>query len=559
MTWRPPQSVLELSRHLDEPIAEGSDLWHLWRRACADSLYFFVKVVMCSTIPPELNLVRWRTHGPICLLMEHDELRNILIEYPRKHMKSTIVTAGWTIWLLLRKVVAGDDPNDRIAILSGTKRNAERHWHTIKEVFDHNDFFRSLFPDLRPSQKWNESLGKVVRQWDRKEPTWEPLAKKAAGKHYDVIVCDDLIDEENYDSPDAVENAITLFRMTNNLLEGPDSRLIVVGNRWAMNDLNAIIHEEAEQTGFSILSVSAETGPEFSGENACVNLPDDVVSALHDLADFAEKNGCIWPERLDAAALARLRAKLGPSIYPAQYLNRPWDPEATDFDVSKVRTCRVEQTPSGPVLHLDNETLPFSSLNLYVTWDPALGGKRARSANAIAVTFTAPPREGDTRMRVGILREHVRKEDPRESIDKFLAFCRLYSPWLHSSGIEEVLFQRVLKDLLRDRAEVRHVRLALRKLKTPRDQSKDQRIRAWLGDYIDRGLFYVEQSCRHAWSQIRLFGTEGAPRDLIDIIAYATQLWVPPLTQDEIEEEEWEDAEASFSRGITGYGSTLAL
>ena len=554
-----PDSVRELLPHVETPFSEGDDLWHLWRQACHDSLYFFLRAVMAAPLPPEQNLIRWKTHGPICLLMEHDELNKILVEYPRKHLKSTLVTSGWSIWYLLRKVVRGEDPNDRFAILSGTMRNAQRHWHTIKEVFDNNEFFQFLFPDLRPSERWNDSLGKVVRTWDRKEPTWEPLAKKAAGKHYDVIICDDLIDEENYDSPDAVENAITLFRMTRNLLEGPDSKVVVVGNRWGMNDLNAVIHAEADQTNFTILSVSAESGPVFEGENACRNLPDDVREALEELAEYAEEHGCIWPERIDTAYLASLRKDLTPAIYAPQYLNEPWDQENVDFDISRVRPCQVINDPSGPYLILDDEKIPFSSLNLYVTWDPALGGKRARSSNAIAVTFTAPPRPGDTRMRVGIIREHVKQEDPRRSLDKFLAFCRLYAPWLHSSGIEEVLFQRVLKELLLERAYAHNIRLNLRKLKTPRDQSKDQRIRAWLGDYIDRGLFYVEDSCRNAWNQIRLFGVEGAPRDLIDIIAYATQLWTPPITEDEIEEAEWEDLTASFSRGITGYGSTLAV
>jgi len=559
--------VRALIPHMGEPIKEQSQLWHHWRAAAAESLYFFSSVIGAHEIPLAENVMTYRTHGPICTLLEHQELTHILIEYPRKHLKSTIASRDYPIWCLLKKIVSGVDPYDCNAIISGTARLAERHWLDIKSMVENeSNFLRFLFPELEPheSKGWNKSIGFIHRAWDRKDPTFEALSKKSAGKHFDRIIADDLIDEENYDSEDAVENAVILFRMANNLLEKSTDQLIVVGNRWTMRDLNTHIHEEAEQAGWTILSVDAETGPNLSGSWCCYNLPADVHVELQDLAKLAESCGAIWPERIDRTYLNKLRAQLKPAIYAAHYRNRPEDPDAVDFDASLIKSCRIVHIEGEPALQFfpENEILPFSALNIYITWDPALDGKSSRSENAIAVTFTAPPRasaRSSQRMRVGIIKEHCRKESPRLSQKKFMAFIRTYNRWLHSSGMEEVLFQRVLKDLIRDDAESYRLFTGLRKIKTPTNQSKDQRIRAWLGHFIEQGDFYIEEGCPRALEQVRYFGVEGMPRDLIDAIAYGTQLWVQPPNAEE-EELDWEmDQAIIHEAGVTGYGETLQI
>ena len=556
--------VQQLAPYLGHDISEGGELWHLWRAACAESLFFFTKAVVCHDVPPSLNVMTYRTHGAIARLLEHTEISHALIEYPRKHLKSTMASMAYPIWRLVNRVAAQEDPYDRWAIISGTAKLAQRHWLDCKGIFDENKFFQMLFPDLEINHDkgWNQSVGYLKRAWDRKDPTFEALSKKSAGKHYEGIICDDLIDEENYDSPDAVENAITLFRMANNLIEKEGDQLIVVGNRWGLNDLNTHIHNIAVEGNWAVLSVNTETGANWGGEFSCVNLPDDVMADLDLIHQTALSEKCIWPERITPSYLKKLRVELGPAIYAAQYLNQPDDPEATDFNTEQLKSCRFEmddQGNPGVWFFPENDWVPFSQMNLYVTWDPALDGKSSKSENAVVVTFTAPPREGKKRMRVGVLKEHARKESPRKSLDKFMAFLRAFKGYIHSSGIEEVLFQKVLKDLIQDKADEHHIFTGLRKLKTPRNQSKDQRIRAWLGDYIERGYFYVEENCPKTLRQIKLFGVEGAPRDIIDAVAYGTQLWDTPMTEEE-KAFEWEMEDmAIWSAGPTGYGSSLAI
>jgi hypothetical protein len=122
----------------------------------------------------------------------------------------------------------------------------------------------------------------------------------------------------------------------------------------------------------------------------------------------------------------------------SQYLNQPEDPEATDFNTELLKTCRFEMNDQGDPgvwFFPENEWVPFSQMNLYVTWDPALDGKSSRSENAVVITFTAPPQEGKKRMRVGVLKEHAKKESPKASLDKFMAYLRAFKGYIHSSGI----------------------------------------------------------------------------------------------------------------------------
>lgn len=550
--------VQSLIPQMHRRVEQESELWHHWRLAIAENFFFACKTVL-NTIPPERDKMTWRSHGLLCRLVEDDSIKQLLVEYPRKMLKSSIVTSRRPIHMLLKRLALGLDPWQRNFILSHTAKVAQRHWWEIKTILDGDSegsrLLRFFFPDLEHDRedRWNDTLGYIKRNYDPRDPTFEAIAKKSAGKHCDELHADDLIDEENYDSPDAVANAITLFRYTNNWLEGEESRLFVTGNRWGLLDLNSTIHRESELTDFVILSVSAEEGPNTGGEFSCFNLPEYAQEMCEEMARVANRFGTAWPERFTPGYLAKLRAKLGPAIYSAQYLNRPEDPSATEFDTSLVKRGRMITIQRDPYLKLPDieDPVPLSSCNVYVSWDPALDEKKSRSENAIvAAAYT-------WNGLLVVIKEHAHKEDPLRSLNKFIAFCRLFKGYLKASGIEEVLFQKVLKKLLRQMGQMTRTFLGLRKIKTPTSKSKDQRIRAWLGTFIESGRLYVLDTCPKTYQQIRLFGVEGAPRDLIDALSNLTQLLDKPRSYaDELESEEFE-ASIIAEAGITGYGETL--
>ena len=431
-------SVLEQIQGVNwKDIDQGGSMWHLYRQACAESLYFFAKAVWIQ-IPEERNVMARRCHLPLCLALEDDSIKRLLVEFPRRHMKTTLASQARPVHRLVRDAVKGEDTNRRFAIYSFSKLNAQRIWREIKWNFETNDFFQFLFPELIPdfrrAEVWNMSEGIVPRTYQPKEPTFDTLGGgSATGRHYDDITEDDMITEQNYREEGTVERALDLHRQCENLLEDvQNGRIVVVGNRWTFHDLNHFIHTEEPQT--SIISVSVH-GTNLKGKYRSKNLPESVLELLAKMPDP------IWPERFTKADLAYLLEKQKPRIFSAQYLNNPTDPDAVDFRLDWLKYVNLSVVEGrGPCLVYDDdpEPMPLSGCNLYITWDPALGGRTASSKNAICVSAI------DYKGRASLIREYNVKEDPHESMKMFVRFAKRYSPWLKASGLEEVLFQKVL-------------------------------------------------------------------------------------------------------------------
>ena len=136
--------------------------------------------------PFHLALLRWQFLHP-------DNLQLVF----RGAGKSTVCTITKTLHLLAK------DPNLRILIASKTNSQSEAFLKEIKGHFESNDRYQELFGEYYDPQR--------VNKWDNREIEVAPRTSKAkeasvtcigvegavVGKHYDVILSDDLVDEEN--------------------------------------------------------------------------------------------------------------------------------------------------------------------------------------------------------------------------------------------------------------------------------------------------------------------------------------------------------------------------
>lgn len=536
------------------PMSIGDSQWTKLRRKCADDPFFFTKAVWCAHIvPPKENLLSRTCHEPMCLAICDDRIKRLLVEWPRRFVKTTCAEGG-AVHSYVRAVINRKDPNDRTAFYSSTKEYAQRIWREIRWGFENNELFQFLFPELIPdfSNKtvWNEDEGIIPRTQHRKEPTFDTLGGgRATGRHYDTIFMDDMINELNYNSINEVQKVIEYYKLASNLIDDPDDRIVVIGNRWTMRDLNHYIHTEELET--SILSASV-WGPNLDGKYKCRNLPPEIMTKLEKVPAPSP----FWIERFDEEALRKWQSSVKTRIWSAHALNNPVDPDSMEFKMEWVKSARVSQSPTGEWLIYyedDDDTVPLSSTNLYMTWDPALDGKHSESYNGILVLSV------DYKGRVCILREYCRRGiDPLEIVDIFLDYCKLYSGYLRAVGIEEVLFQKVLGSLVLQKAMERGIFVPYKRLKVPTRMNKDQRIRAWCGNYFQSGKVYVREGVTHFLDHYQHFGIEGAARDLMDCFAHATQLFITPPHPDQRKSAEEEERQEEISRGLTGYGSVLA-
>lgn len=159
--------------------------------------------------------------------------------WAREHFKSTIITFALTIQDILR------NPEITIGIFSHTRPTAKKFLAQIKREFETNPLLFELFPEVawenpqRDAPKWSEDDGLMFkRKGNPKESTLEAhgmIEGLPTGRHFDIRVYDDVIDEKSVTNPDMIRKVTDTWALSLSLgKEGGLSRYI--GTRYHHND-----------------------------------------------------------------------------------------------------------------------------------------------------------------------------------------------------------------------------------------------------------------------------------------------------------------------------------
>jgi predicted phage terminase large subunit-like protein len=170
--------------------------------------------------------------------------------WSREHYKSAIVTYAKTIQDILAS--HGDEPLPEwggreitVGIFSHTRGIAKRFLRQIKTEFESNGKLKEWFPDIlheNPSKtavKWSEDDGIVVkRKSNPAEATveaWGVVDGQPIGKHFFVLVYDDVVVPESVTTPDMMAKTSDMLALSFALgAEGGRRRFI--GTRYHQND-----------------------------------------------------------------------------------------------------------------------------------------------------------------------------------------------------------------------------------------------------------------------------------------------------------------------------------
>ena len=115
---------------------------------------------------------------------------------PRGFGKSTTLTITRALFEVLR------NPDVRILIVSNTQLQAEVFLREVKHHLEYGETLRAVFGDFVSDDKWDvRELNVRPRKTRAKESTISCVGVGVGGpvvsRHYDVILADDLIDEDN--------------------------------------------------------------------------------------------------------------------------------------------------------------------------------------------------------------------------------------------------------------------------------------------------------------------------------------------------------------------------
>lgn len=196
----------------------------------------------------------------------HDELVRFAMEaiYTRQH---TLILepagAAKTTWgdTILLAWLVSKFKDIRVGLFSQTDTFAEAFSGAIMGTLEANDEHRDLFGDLVPTGrgKW------TTKSWHVKGSRWIQskdftvfaggTGGQVASKRFDLLLCDDILGEDNTQTPEQREKAATWF--IKSLFPRLVARgvCIVYGTRWAEDDLYATMMKPKAEGGMGFRTI----------------------------------------------------------------------------------------------------------------------------------------------------------------------------------------------------------------------------------------------------------------------------------------------------------------
>jgi hypothetical protein len=228
---------------------------------------------------------------------------------PRGFGKSTTLNITRCLFEVLR------DPNVRVLICSNTQLQAEVFLREIKSHLEYNPTLRAAFGDWVSPEKWDIREILVRPRTSRaKESTIScvGVGGPVVSRHYDVIIADDLIDEENSRTEGQREKVREWFYRSLGPTLEPHGRMHLLGTRYHFADLYGLLIEG-----------------EYAG--------------CHQVKRALDEHGqSLWPEKFSAEWLQERRVAAGSLTFNSQYQN---DVEAMKGRLFKAEWLRWYETP----------------------------------------------------------------------------------------------------------------------------------------------------------------------------------------------------------------------
>jgi predicted phage terminase large subunit-like protein len=249
--------------------------------------------------------------------------KRFLLLWPRGHAKTETTTINYASWLV------GNYRDIHINIVTKTASLAEEILTALITRFESDERYRTIFGNLKPQnpKKWTSQELIVARGEISKNPTLKAtgLMGPITGGRSDLIICDDIIDEENIRTSLQLEKVNTWFNKVLIPTLYPWGGIIVIGTRWSYADIYA-----------GLLS----------------KWPHDIKQAIQ------QDGTALWPEYWSLQKLEQRRNEIGTIFFNCQYQN---DPTSMQGDLLKSEWLHPwEQQPEPRALK-------------YAGVDPALG------------------------------------------------------------------------------------------------------------------------------------------------------------------------------------------
>lgn len=405
------------------------------------------------------------------------------IEMPRGTFKSSIVTIGLTIQMIL------NDSEARVLIDSETYSKAKNFLAEVKGHLEDNKKLREIFKHIHgvypdenkknPSVRWTDSaMDLACRKTKKKEPSisCSGIDRSINGMHFDLIIADDLHSEKNVTNKEQIDQVIEHYKLLFSLLD-PGCPMVVIGTRWDYQDLYQYILENERHRWNIIIRKAIE---------------DD--------------GSLLFPERLTEQFLEDTKKTQGNYIFSCQYLNTPVDDETATFKQSYFRHTNEDEIGGRPI-------------NWYVAVDPSMEGPYSDYAAFVLVGM-------DYMQELYVKQVHRAKMNYSQIINLMFEWYLKYKP--RTMALETIATQKNIQYMLNSEQKDRGIWLPVKEISS-RTASKELRIQA-LAPYYENGrVHHLRQANQIDELEYELLHfPKGSHDDVIDALATILEIASPP-------------------------------
>lgn len=406
------------------------------RRKGLEDFYFFAKHILGNKDMSE------QPHQELCNMLIKDTHNQKLVLLPRGSFKSSVANVAFSLWNIVK------NKNIRILMVTGSFTNATKYLGQIKDHIEKNNLLKTLYGDLKPKNigKWKRDDITIITRDDLtiKEPTVtaNSILQTKTGMHYDLIILDDVVTEENSNTPDQLNKIIDRYRLILSLPD-PGSTLVIIGTRYHYNDLYGhIIAEEPEYWDILVRKATSDEGELY------------------------------FPSRLTKEMLFKLKKSQGSSHFSNQYQNEPIDSETALFRLDWI--------------HYYSE-LP-GNLRHFILTDAAASLKKTADYSVV-ITIGV-----DEHSNVYVVDAWRGRVTLSEFINKIFEKVIEYN--VHEEGtvtVETNAFQQAIKYMLCDEMEKREFYFGLTEMKPDSTHTKSRRIQAMQPYFENKKVFLGTQ------------------------------------------------------------------
>lgn len=450
----------------DEEIA--TDVFIRWK--CTTDLYFLATEILGLSKAKEGKRSRFDPKWHKWLTGRLNENKDSLVLVPRGHMKSTILKMK-VIQLILQ------NPMIRIGLFSRTAALVEEQLADIKRMLA-SPILRRYFPELIPDpengyKNWqrsttNQLTTRRLAEWGRipQEEMVEAWGMGATitGRHYDVIVLDDIINEQSIATPEQMQKVRDYYSYLQAIKE-PDGFELIVGTRYHYMDIYGVIIKE----GWFKKRVWTR-------------------GAIED--------GKPIYRFFTLRMLSQIKKRVGPYVWSCQYENNPVPKELQIFP------------PPYPTY----EHLPADKYDYYITVDPAATTKTYSDYTGVVVAAVS------SKGRLFIVEAQAHKKPGNEVADIIVRLCAKYRP--RKLGVEFGLQAALGYIIETKRIEYEQknkdsLPMKIEPITQPRKISKEVRIERTLGSFLRDDKVYIHRGALELMKQMEHF-PRGEHDDLVD-------------------------------------------